>query len=107
MRDIGYHFPNNDKKWKNVDSSKFIIFCKEKLKEKGFVIINLDVNIIAEKPKISKYVNLMKKRISKLLEINTNIISIKATTNEKIGFIGNGEGIAAESIVQISNENNY
>ncbi len=107
MRDIGYHFPNTDKRWKNADSSEFIIFCREKLLEKGFVITNLDINIIAEKPKISKYVNLMKKRISKLLKINSKIISIKATTNEKIGFIGDGEGIAAEAIIQISNENFY
>ena len=105
MRDIGYHFPNTKKKWKNADSSKFIIFCKEKLIEKGFCIINLDVNIIAESPKINKYVVLMKKRIAKLLNIKSNIISIKATTNEKIGFIGNGEGIATEAVVQISNEN--
>ncbi len=107
MRDIGYHFPNNDKKWQNADSAKFIIFCKNKLNEKGFYIINLDINIIAEKPKVGKYVNLMKKRISKLLNIQSNIISIKATTNEKIGFIGKGEGIAAEAIVQISNEKSY
>ena len=105
MRDIGYHFPNTDKKWKGADSSKFIIYCRNILKEKKFHIINLDINIIAEKPKISKYVILMKKRISKLLKIKRSQISIKATTNEKIGFIGNGEGIAAEAIVQISNEN--
>ena len=106
MRDIGFYFPNNQKKWKNADSSKFIIFCREKLKEKKFYILNLDVNIIAEKPKISKYVLKMKKRVAELLKINPKIISIKATTNEKIGFIGNGEGIAAESIVQISDEKN-
>ena len=106
MRDIGFYFPNNQKKWKNADSSKFIIFCREKLKEKKFYISNLDINIIAEKPKISRYVLKMKKRIAELLKINPKIISIKATTNEKIGFIGNGEGIAAESIVQISDEKN-
>ncbi len=105
MRDIGYHFPNTEKKWKNASSSKFIIFCRKKLKQKGYYITNLDINIIAEKPIISKYINTMKKKIALLLKINSNNISIKATTNEKIGFIGKGEGIAAESIVQISNEN--
>ena len=105
MRDIGYHFPNTDKRWKNADSSKFIIYCRNILKEKKFYITNLDINIIAEKPKISTYAVIMKKNISKLLKIPTKNISIKATTNEKIGFIGNGEGIAAEAIVQISNEN--
>tara|TARA_B100001057_G_scaffold467642_1_gene525986 strand:+ start:776 stop:1915 length:1140 start_codon:yes stop_codon:yes gene_type:complete len=107
MRDIGFHFPNNKKKWKNANSSKFIIFCRDKLKEEKFYIINLDVNIIAENPKISKYVSQMKNLIAKLLKIDAKIISIKATTNEKIGFIGNGDGIAAESIVQISDEKNY
>ena len=107
MRDIGYHFPNTSKKWKNADSAMFVDYCKKKLLDKEFSIINLDVNIIAEKPKISKYINPMKRRIAKLLSVKTSQISIKATTNEKIGFIGNGEGIAAEAIVQISNENYY
>ena len=104
MRDIGYHFPNTDKKWKNADSSKFIIYCRNKLKEKGYSIINLDINIIAEKPKINKYVSKMIKNISTLLQIKNSSVSIKATTNEKIGFIGNGEGIAAESIVHITDD---
>ena len=104
MRDIGFHFPNTDKKWKNADSSKFVIYCRNLLNEKKFNIINLDINIIAEKPKISYYVKKMKLKIAQLLKINSKIISIKATTNEKIGFIGNGEGIAAEAIIQISNE---
>ncbi len=104
IRDIGYHFPNTDKKWKNADSSKFIIFCRNKLKDQGFSIINLDINIIAEKPKITKYVTKMINKISTLLQIKNTSVSIKATTNEKIGFIGKGEGIAAESIVHITDD---
>ena len=104
MRDIGYHFPNTDKKWKNADSSKFIIYCRNKLKEKDYSIINLDINVIAEKPKINKYVTKMINQIGKLLKIKTSTISIKATTNEKIGFIGNGQGIAAEAIIHIKDD---
>ena len=104
MRDIGYYFPNTNKVWKNKPSSTFVTFCKKKLDEKGYHIVNLDINFITEKPKISKYVNKMKKNISKILKIPSKIISIKATTNEKISFIGKGEGIAAESIIQITNE---
>ena len=104
MRDIGYHFPNTDKKWKNANSSKFIYYCRNKLKEEGYSIINLDINIITEKPKINKYVTKMINQIAKLLKIKTRTISIKSTTNEKIGFIGNGQGIAAESIVHISDD---
>ena len=104
LRDIGYHFNNNNKKWKNADSKIFMQFCNQQLKRKKFHIVNLDINFICEKPKINKYVKKMKINISKLLEINNNKIAIKATTNEKIGFIGKGEGIAAESIIQIKNE---
>ena len=103
MRDIGFLFKNNDKKWKNIDSSFFIKFCFKMLNEKGYKIVNLDINFICEKPNINKYSKLMINNLSSLLKISKNKISIKATTNEKIGFIGNGEGIAAESIVQIVN----
>ena len=74
MRDIGYHFSNTNKKWKNADSAKFILYCKKKLSEKGYHIINLDINIIAERPRINKYVISMKKRIANLLNIKMNCI---------------------------------
>jgi 2-C-methyl-D-erythritol 4-phosphate cytidylyltransferase/2-C-methyl-D-erythritol 2,4-cyclodiphosphate synthase len=104
LRDIGCYFNNNNKKWENADSKIFMQFCNQQLKRKKFHIVNLDINFICEKPKINKYVKQMKINISTLLKINKNKISIKATTNEKIGFIGKGEGIAAESIIQIVNE---
>ena len=71
--------------------------------EKNYEIVNLDINFICETPNINKYSNLMKVNICKIFKISKNIISIKATTNEKIGLIGKGEGIAAESIVLIEN----
>ena len=101
MNDIGFHFKNTDKKWKNANSKIFIDFCKKKLIQKGFKIVNIDINFICEKPNISKLSLLMKKNLSYMLNIPINIISIKATTNEKISLIGNKEGIAAESIIQI------
>ena len=107
MKDIGYYFSNSDPKWKNKNSVYFLNFAKEQLKEKNFKIVNLDINFICEKPNISKYRKQMIKKISSILQIPEKIISIKATSNEKIGFIGDGLGIAAESIVQISNENIY
>ena len=103
LKDIGCYF-NNNKKWKNVDSKIFMQFCNKQLKIKKYNIVNLDINFICEKPNINKYAKQMKVNISTLLEIDINQISIKATTNEKIGFIGKGEGIAAESIIQIENE---
>ena len=107
MKDIGYYFSNKDLKWKNSNSKIFLNFAKEKLKENNFFIVNLDINFICEKPNISKYRNKMISNIADLLEIPKKIISIKATSNEKLGFIGEGLGIAAESIVQISNEKFY
>ncbi len=107
MNDIGYYFNNNDPKWENANSKIFLSHCKKILKEKNFYIVNLDINFICEKPNISKYNLKMKKNIARLLSIPSNIISIKATTNEKIGFIGDGQGVAAEAIIQISNEKFY
>ncbi len=105
MKDIGHYFSNNDPKLKNRNSVYFLNFAREQLKEKNFFIVNLDVNFICENPNISKYRKKMIKKISSILKIPEKIISIKATTNEKIGYIGDGLGIAAESIVQICNDN--
>ena len=104
MKDIGYFFNNKNPKLKNANSKKFIQFCAQCLREKYFRIINLDINFICESPNIRIISSKMKKNLSLLLDISLNQISIKATTNEKISFIGKGEGIAAESIVQIAND---
>ncbi len=104
LKDIGHYFNNKNKKWKNANSKIFMIFCKKQLELKNYKLINLDVNFICESPKISKYAIQMRKNISEILKLNTKNISIKATTNEKISFIGKGEGIAAEAIVSIENE---
>ena len=103
MRDIGYYFNDKNVKWKNANSKIFVKFCNQRLKEKGYKIINLDINFICETPNINKNVIQMKKNLSNLLNTPLNRISIKATTNEKISFIGRGEGIAAEAIIQITN----
>ena len=104
LRDIGFYFKTNDKRWKNIDSLHFVKFCKRQLDEKNYKISNIDINFICETPNINKYVKKMKKNISKALKIKDNIISIKATTNEKVSFIGQGKAIAAESVVQIKND---
>ncbi len=107
MKDIGYYFANTNPKWKNKNSIYFLKFANKKLRENNFYIVNLDINFICEKPNINKYRKQMVKKLSSILGISEKIISIKATSNEKIGFIGDGQGIAAESIVQICNENIY
>ena len=85
----------------------FLKFARDKLKENNFYIANLDINFICEKPNINKYRKKMISKLSLLLKIPEKIISIKATSNEKIGFIGDGLGIAAESIIQITNDKLY
>ncbi|MFL2543109.1 MAG: 2-C-methyl-D-erythritol 2,4-cyclodiphosphate synthase [Alphaproteobacteria bacterium] len=107
MKDIGYYFSNKDLKWKNKNSEHFLKFAKIKLQENKYFIANLDINFICEKPNINKYRKKMISKISSILKIPEKIISIKATSNEKIGFIGDGLGIAAESIVQITNDKPY
>ncbi|MBI28731.1 MAG: 2-C-methyl-D-erythritol 2,4-cyclodiphosphate synthase [Pelagibacteraceae bacterium] len=102
LNDIGIVFKNTNPKWKNANSEIFLKYAKNKLEQSGAEILNIDINFICEKPKISKYSKQMKENISKILNIKNNIISIKATTNEKIGFIGNGDGIAAEAIISIN-----
>ena len=103
MRDIGYYFNDKNKKWKNANSKIFVEFCFNKLNEKKYKIVNLDINFICETPKINNLIILMKKNLSKILRISPKIISIKATTNEKTGIIGRGEAIAAQAIVQVVN----
>jgi len=104
MNDIGYFFNNKNKKWKNANSKIFVKFCLNKLIEKKYKIVNLDINFICETPNINKLSLQMKKNISNLLKLDIKKISIKATTNEKVGFIGKGEAIAVQSIIQIENE---
>ena len=104
MNDIGYFFNNKNKKWKNANSKIFLEFCLSKLIENKYIIANLDINFICETPNINKLSLKMKKNISNILKLSIKKISIKATTNEKVGFIGKGEAIAVQSIVQIENE---
>ena len=93
-RDIGYHFPPSDIKWKNANSSLFLGHAIKLLKEKEGEILNIDMTIICEDPKLSKYIPKMIKSISKFSYLNSKDISIKATTTEGLGFTGRKEGIA-------------
>ena len=99
--DIGHHFPSSNPKYKNCSSSKFLVYVKNLLKEKKYSICNVDATIILQQPSISQYRNEIINNISKLLEISIDQISVKATTTDKLGFIGRGEGIAVLSNVLI------
>ncbi|HPI67864.1 MAG TPA: 2-C-methyl-D-erythritol 2,4-cyclodiphosphate synthase [Bacteroidales bacterium] len=99
MRDIGYFFPDTSEEFKNIDSKILLQRTYQKISKEGFRIGNLDCTVLLEKPKISSYIPEMKTVISGILETEAGKISIKATTTEKMGFIGKEEGIAAMASV--------
>ncbi len=103
--DIGKHFPDNDPAFKNADSAKLLEHVWNLVKEKGYELVNADCTIIAQKPKMAPYIEQMKARIAELLEGEPEQVNVKATTTEKLGFTGRGEGIAAQAIVLLKKTN--
>ncbi len=101
QNDIGHFFPNTDKKYKNISSVELLKIVVKTLKQKKFKIINTDITVVAEKPKIYPYIEQMKEILSKTLNIKKQFIAIKATTNEKMGFIGRGEGICSMAVASL------
>ncbi len=99
LGDIGKYFPPSDEKWKNADSLDLLSKVIKLVRGEGWEINNIDSVIIAERPKIQPHIKLMKKNISEILNIDENVIGIKATTNEKLGPEGREEGISCHSVV--------
>mgnify|MGYP001329412445 CR=1 FL=1 len=105
--DIGEHFPPSQKKWKDKNSLFFLEYAVKLLDKEKFKINNLDLTIICEKPKMTNYKEKMKRKISEVLNIELNKINIKATTTEKLGFLGREEGIACQANVTVSMKNDF
>lgn len=103
MGDIGDHFPPGEKAWLDVDSSDLLAAVRSLIHPK-FHIHNVDVTIVAEAPKIGPHRQMMREQIAKLLGIDTEVASVKATTNERLGSIGRGEGIAAIAVVLLEED---
>ncbi|WP_026897697.1 2-C-methyl-D-erythritol 2,4-cyclodiphosphate synthase [Daejeonella oryzae] len=101
LRDIGHHFSNTDERWKGISSLLLLQECVKLLAEKGWTIGNIDAMICLEAPKINPHVAEMKKNIAEAILISEEDISIKATTNETMGFIGRGEGVVAYAVCLI------
>ena len=99
MRDIGFHFPDTDTRFKGIRSTLLLKETFEILNQSGWAIGNIDATVLLQSPKIARYIPAMEKEIAKILEINISQINVKATTTEKLGFIGRGEGIQAEAVV--------
>lgn len=102
LGDIGKHFPDTDEKYKGISSMKLLEHVKELIEEEGYVIENIDVTIIVQRPKLRPYMEEMEENIAKVLKIEKNQINLKATTEEKLGFTGREEGIAAQAICSLT-----
>jgi 2-C-methyl-D-erythritol 2,4-cyclodiphosphate synthase len=95
LGDIGIHFPNTDPRYKGIDSKLLLKHCFELVKERGYRIVNIDSTITLEAPKVMPHVAAMQQAIAEIVELTVQDVSIKATTTEKMGFVGREEGLVA------------
>lgn len=101
MHDIGYHFPDTDERWRGADSRMLLRRVVELLAERGYTPSNVDITIIAERPRMLPYVEQMRRNVASDLGLDTDCVSVKATTTERLGFTGRREGIAAIATAMI------
>lgn len=99
LGDIGQHFPDTDMKYENIDSTILLTRVKELIAERGYRVINLDSIIVLQKPKVKPYIEAMRKRVAEILEIDIEQVSVKATTEEKLGFTGDESGVKSYCVV--------
>ncbi len=104
LRDIGFHFANTDNRWKGMNSQFFLKEVTRLVNEKGWRIGNVDCTICLEKPKINPHIPEMKKVLAPLMNIQEDDVSIKATTNEKLGYVGREEGVCAYAVALIQRD---
>lgn len=98
LGDIGAHFPNSDPAYRNVDSAFMLKQVVEQISERGYTVGNVDVTVIAERPKLQPYIGQMRETIASVLACSVDQVSVKATTMERMGSIGREEGIAAQAV---------
>lgn len=101
LRDIGFHFPNSDPQWKGKDSKHFLTEVVRMLNAKGWRIGNVDCTVCLEQPKINPHIQSMQAVLAPLLQLPADGVSIKATTNEKLGYVGREEGVCAYAVALI------
>jgi len=104
LRDIGYHFSNTDDRWKGKDSKFFLQEVMRMLRERGWEVGNVDCTICLEKPKVNPHIQSMKNALAPILDVTDDDISIKATTNERLGYVGREEGVCAYAVVLIQRD---
>lgn len=101
LRDIGFHFSNKDPKWHAADSKIFLKEVVSMLSERGWLIGNVDCTICLEEPKVNPHIEEMQKVLAPLMKVEADCVSIKATTNEKLGYVGREEGVCAYAVALI------
>lgn len=99
LGDIGTMFPDSDPAYEGIDSALLLGRVNQRLRSEGFTVSNLDCTVVAQSPRLSPYICAMRERIADILEISVSRVSVKATTEERLGFTGSGEGIAAQAVV--------
>lgn len=103
--DIGRHFPDTDPTFKDADSAELLIHVWQLVKNAGYTLVNIDCTIMAQMPKMAPYIDQMSERIAELLEATKEQVNVKATTTEKLGFVGRKEGIATQAVVLLQKTN--
>jgi len=101
--DIGQHFKDTDPRWKGADSKGFVLHIMEMVRTRNLRVGNADVTVLSEAPKVGPHRDEIRRQIAELLGVSTEYVNVKATTTEKLGFLGRGEGIAAQAIVLLLN----
>ena len=104
LGDLGKHFPDTDPKWKGADSLLILKGCNDLLRQKGYHVVNVDSLIMIERPKMAPHIEQMRKNLASALEIDVEMISVKATRGEKMGFVGREEGVLAQAVVLVESE---
>ena len=107
LGDIGQHFPDTDPAYAGISSLKLLEHVGSLLEENGYLVENIDATVIAQRPKLAGYIPQMKKNIAETLHIEPNQVNVKATTEEGLGFTGEGKGIAAQAVCLIERFSNY
>lgn len=102
LGDIGKHFPDTDPSLKNADSRVLLTKIFERIKEEGYLVVNIDSTIVAQQPKLAPYIDDMRTNIAEDLELERNQVSVKATTSEELGFEGRKQGVSAKAVVLIA-----
>jgi len=102
LGDIGQHFPDSDPRWKGADSARFVSAVLEMLRARGLAVVNADLTVIAEAPRIAPHREAICREVARLLEVPLQRVNLKATTTEQLGFLGRAEGIAAQAVVLLS-----